>query len=187
MNAGPSSLLVLGGARSGKSRHALAEALARGGRVAVVATAEALDAEMAARICRHRRERPASWLIVEEPIELVGALRRLAGTVDTVIVDCLTLWVANHLERGLTDGSVVANAEALAKLLAERPYFLILVSNEVGQGVHPETAEGLRFRDLLGLVNQIVAQAADRVLLMVAGLPLPLKERISHERTPEAP
>jgi len=183
----PASILILGGARSGKSRYALAQSQARGGRVGVVATAEPLDAEMAARIARHRRERPGSWLTVEEPLELVATLRRLAHSVDTVLVDCLTLWVSNHLQRGLTDESVSANAEALAKLVAERPYSLILVSNEVGQGVHPPTAEGLRFRDLLGLVNQTVAQAADRVVLMVAGLPLTLKDQIPHDRASEAP
>ncbi len=152
-----------------------------------MATAEALDAEMAARIARHRRERPASWLTVEEPLELVEALRRLVGPADTVLVDCLTLWVSNQLQRGLVDESIVAGAEALARLLGERPYSLILVSNEVGQGVHPETADGLRFRDLLGVVNQTVAQAADQVVLMVAGLPLTLKDRVPHDRASEAP
>lgn len=155
--------------------------------MAVVATAEPLDAEMAARIARHRRERPASWVTVEEPMELPATLRRLVGTVDTVLVDCLTLWVSNQLQRGLSDESIVANGEALAKLLAERAYSLVLVSNEVGQGVHPETASGLRFRDLLGVVNQAVAQAVDRVVLMVAGLPLTLKDRISCEPPSEAP
>jgi adenosylcobinamide kinase/adenosylcobinamide-phosphate guanylyltransferase len=183
----PSSLLILGGARSGKSRYAVAQALAGGPRVAVVATAEALDADMVARIRRHREDRPHSWLTVEEPVELVGALRRVAGTADTVLVDCLTLWVANQLQRGLADETILAGGEALAKFVGERPYSLILVSNEVGQGVHPETASGLRFRDLLGAVNQTVAQAADRVVLMVAGLPLGLKDQAFHERPPEAP
>lgn len=142
---------------------------------------------MAARIARHRRERPQSWLTVEEPLELVAALRRLAASVETVFVDCLTLWVSNQLGRGLADEALLANAEALAKLVAERPCSLILVSNEVGLGVHPETAEGLRFRDLLGLVNRSVAGAADRVVLMVAGLPLLLKDQIPHDRASEAP
>lgn len=142
---------------------------------------------MAARIARHRRERPQSWLTVEEPLEIVAALRRLAGLAETVLVDCLTLWVSNQIGRGLADETLLANAEALAKLVAERPCSLILVSNEVGLGVHPETTEGLRFRDLLGLVNQSVAQAADRVVLMVAGLPLTLKDQIPHDRASEAP
>ncbi len=182
-----SSLIILGGARSGKSRYAVARARAGGPRAAVVATAEALDADMAARVRRHRAERPASWLTIEEPIELVAALRGLADKADAVLVDCLTLWVANQLQRGLAEEAIPAGGEALAKFLAERPYFLVLVSNEVGQGVHPETASGLRFRDLLGAVNQTVAQAADQVVLMVAGLPLTLKDQPLHERPPEAP
>ena len=117
MTAHPSSLLILGGARSGKSRYAVAQALAGAPRVAVVATAEALDADMAARIRRHREDRPRSWLTVEEPVELVGALRRLGGTADTVLVDCLTLWVANQLQRGLADETILAGGEALAKFV----------------------------------------------------------------------
>lgn len=178
------SFVILGGARSGKSAYALG--LARGrGRVAFVATAEALDRDMAARIERHRRERPASWLTVEAPVELVSALRRLAGRADLVVVDCLTLWVANSLQRGMDDAAVLAEAEALAKLVAERHFSLILVSNEVGLGVHPESALGLRFRDLLGLVNQRVAAAADQVLLMVAGYPLTLKAGRVYEPSTE--
>ena len=187
MIVAPASILILGGARSGKSRYALRRVQASGGRVAVVATAEPLDPEMAARIARHRRERPASWHTVEEPLELVAALRRLAGSVDTVLVDCLTLWVSNHLQRGLADESALVNAEALANFLAERPYAMVLVSNEVGQGVHPETASGLRFRDLLGVVNQTVARAADEVVLMVAGLPLAIKDEKPRYRSLDAP
>jgi adenosylcobinamide kinase/adenosylcobinamide-phosphate guanylyltransferase len=175
VTAGPSSLLVLGGARSGKSRYAVARARALPGRIAVVATAEALDADMAARIARHRRERPASWLTVEEPLDLPGALRRLGDRADTVLVDCLTLWVSNLIQRGEPDEAVLEQADGLAKLVAERPFSLVLVSNEVGLGVHPETATGLRFRDLLGAVNQTLAAAADEVVLLAAGLPLALK------------
>ena len=165
----------------------MAQALAGGPRVAVVATAEALDADMAARIRRHREDRPRSWLTVEEPVELVGALRRLASTADTVLVDCLTLWVANQLQQGLSTDAILTAGEALAKFVEERPCSLILVSNEVGGGVHPETASGLRFRDLLGALNQTVAQAADRAVLMVAGLPLRLKDQPFYEHRPQAP
>lgn len=170
----PSSLLVLGGARSGKSRFALAQYPA-GARVAFVATAEAGDADMAGRIARHRAERPAGWTTVEEPVALAGVVAALVGRVDAAIVDCLTLWVANRLLRGDPDKVILDEAYAVAALAARRPIGLTLVSNEVGLGVHPETADGLRFRDLLGLVNQRLAAACDRVVLMVAGLPVTVK------------
>jgi adenosylcobinamide kinase/adenosylcobinamide-phosphate guanylyltransferase len=192
-----SSHLVLGGARSGKSRHA--QELARGHRrVALVATAEALDADMAARIDRHRAERARSWLTVESPQDPVGACRRLAGSVDVAVVDCLTLWVSNRLLSGDDHAAILAGADDMASLCRERTLSLVLVSNEVGGGVHPSTRDGLQFRDLLGLVNQRVAAAADRVTLMVAGIPMTVKgdvaapepthaETTAHERAPEAP
>ena len=191
------SHLVLGGARSGKSRHA--QDLVRGHRrVALVATAEALDADMAARIASHRAERSPDWLTVESPRDPVGACRRLAGSVDVAILDCLTLWVSNRLLDGHDQAAIVAGADDLASLCREGALSLVLVSNEVGEGVHPSTRDGLRFRDVLGLVNQRVAAAADRVTLMVAGIPLLVKsgapaavpvraEASIHEPAPEAP
>ncbi|HLC41058.1 MAG TPA: bifunctional adenosylcobinamide kinase/adenosylcobinamide-phosphate guanylyltransferase [Methylomirabilota bacterium] len=171
----PRSTLILGGARSGKSRYAIEQALATGGRVAFIATAEALDAEMARRIAHHRRERPAHWVTVEAPTDLVGAVQDLTSRVDTLIIDCLTIWVANRCQRESADDALLADADALADLVKARRVTMLLVSNEVGQGVHPETELGLRFRDLLGVVNQRVAAAADQVVLMVAGLPVTAK------------
>jgi adenosylcobinamide kinase/adenosylcobinamide-phosphate guanylyltransferase len=169
-----SSLLIVGGARSGKSRFAV-EGLAHRGRIVFVATAEARDEEMAKRIARHRAERPSHWTTVEEPVDLVRALRGLEGTADGIVVDCLTLWVANRLLRGDGDEAILDGASALGELIGRRRSSLTLVSNEVGEGVHPETASGLRFRDLLGSVNQRVAAACDGVVLMVAGIPLTVK------------
>ncbi len=183
----PSSVLILGGARSGKSRYALDRARALEGPTALVATAQALDAEMALRIQRHKAERPPDWLTVEEPLELVVALRGLVGRVQVAVVDCLTLWVANRFRKEPLDEPILAEAANLAKLLAERHYHAILVSNEVGLGVHPETTVGLRFRDLLGLVNQEIAAGADQVIWMAAGLPVTLKDQRPHERPLEAP
>jgi adenosyl cobinamide kinase/adenosyl cobinamide phosphate guanylyltransferase len=183
----PASVLILGGARSGKSRYALDRARSLTGPTAFVATAQALDPDMALRIQRHKAERPASWLTVEAPIELVVALRRLVGRVQVIVVDCLTLWVANRLQREASDEPILSEAADIAKLLNEHLYHAILVSNEVGLGVHPETRAGLRFRDLLGLVNQRIAAASDQVVWMTAGLPLMLKDSIPHERPPEAP
>ncbi len=170
-----SSLLILGGARSGKSRFAGAGLPARG-RVTVVATAEAGDADMAARIARHQADRSPHWRTLEAPLDLVPALGEAARAADVVIVDCLTLWVANLMARGDGDEAILKEADALAALAAAPAADLRIVSNEAGLGVHPATADGLRFRDLLGLVNQRVAAACARVVLMVAGLPHMLKD-----------
>ena len=171
------TLLVLGGARAGKSAYAQARAAELGDRVAYVATAEARDAEMAARIAHHRAARPPGWATIEAPLAVGEAVAQLEGKADVVVVDCLTLWVANLLERdpALADEALLAEAGRLAVPGARRATSLVLVSNEVGGGVHPETALGRRFRDALGLVNQLMAGVADEVVLLVAGCPLWLK------------
>ena len=170
-----STTLILGGARSGKSRFALGVPSARA-RVAFVATAVAGDEEMLERIERHRAERPAHWRTLEEPCELVVAVRDASANADLVIVDCLTVWVANLMLRGDPDEQILKQADELAALLGLRPADLTLVSNEVGLGVHPDTEDGRHFRDLLGTVNQRLAAAVDRVVLMVAGVPLVVKD-----------
>jgi len=160
--------VLLGGARSGKS--ALAQRLAGrwDGPVTVLATGQARDAEMAERIARHRAARPAGWRTVEEPLELEAALA--AAPADTfVVVDCLTLWVANLLERGLADGQVEERARSAAAAAAARAAPTVAVSNEVGAGIVPADALARRYRDLLGQVNAGWAAAADRALLLVAG------------------
>ena len=184
-----SSHLIVGGARSGKSRHCLHLARPLDARIAFVATAQPGDADMAARIARHRAERPSSWLTVEEPFDLPAACGRLTGRADLLLVDCLTLWVSNRLLRGDDDKTILRGADDLAAFMAAREASLLIVSNEVGAGVHPPTAAGLRFQDLLGLVNQRVAQAADRVTLMVAGIPLTVKNPSGKGTTdtPESP
>jgi adenosylcobinamide kinase / adenosylcobinamide-phosphate guanylyltransferase len=185
------SLFIVGGARSGKSRFAL-ERIRSGERIVFVATAEARDEDMARRIARHRAERPSHWTTVEEPLDLVARLRKLEGTCDAFVVDCLTLWVANRLLRGDGDASILDEAEAFARLIGRRRSTFTVVSNEVGEGVHPETAAGLRFRDVLGGVNQRVAAACDTVVLMVAGIPLTVKTspataRANDDATLQAP
>ena len=191
MTAVSSSHLVLGGARSGKSRHALELAARHGGRVAFLATARARDSDMAARIARHRAERPAGWTTLEEAQDVVAAGRRAAATHDLLVVDCVTVWVANLMERGDDDAAVLAAADGLADLVRARLLSTVIVSNEVGEGVHPPTELGRRFRDLLGFANQRLASAADHVTLMVAGLPLAVKDSpvlpARPERAHEAP
>jgi len=185
--------LILGGVRSGKSRLALrlAAEMPRGSRGAFLATARALDGDMEARIARHRAERPAGWGTLEEPYDVVSACASLAGRVDVVVLDCMTLWVANLLLRGDEEKSILAAADALAGFLAERRFSLIIVSNEVGAGVHPPTEVGLKFRDALGSVNQRIAAAVDRVSYVVAGLAVTIKDlplpEDRRERAPEAP
>jgi adenosyl cobinamide kinase/adenosyl cobinamide phosphate guanylyltransferase len=159
--------VLLGGARSGKSALAVRLAADTGRPVTFIATGEARDAEMAARIELHRRERPAGWTTVEEPVDLRGALER-APEEDAVVVDCLSLWVANLLERGLEPDDVAAVAAARAAPT-------IAVSNEVGLGIVPATELGRVFRDLLGRVNAAWVEASDRALFVVAGRALELR------------
>ena len=165
--------LLLGGARSGKS--ALAERLAAGwdGPVTVVVTAQARDAEMAERIRRHRAQRPAGWQTVEEPLDLEAALAKAPAEAQ-VLLDCLTLWVSNLLEQGLTDEQVSKRARSAAAAAAAREAPTVVVSNEVGSGIVPADPLSRRFRDLLGQVNAAWAAAADQTLLLVAGQALPL-------------
>jgi adenosylcobinamide kinase / adenosylcobinamide-phosphate guanylyltransferase len=165
--------LLLGGARSGKS--ALAQRLAGrfDGPVCVLVTGQPRDAEMAERIARHRVARPAGWATVEEPLELEAALAATpAGAF--VILDCLTLWVANLLEQGLADRDIEARSRAAAAAAAARTAPTVAVSNEVGSGIVPAAALARRYRDLLGQVNAGWAAAADRALLLVAGRAVPL-------------
>jgi adenosylcobinamide kinase/adenosylcobinamide-phosphate guanylyltransferase len=167
--------LVLGGARSGKSAfaQAAAEAMAAesGGRLVMVATAQAFDSEMVERIDRHRQDRGPAWTTLEAPLDLAGALDGL-GAGDVVVVDCLTLWLSNLM---LEERDVAA---AVAQLVAGVERFegrLWLVSNEVGFGIVPDNALARRFRDEAGRLHQALAQAADAVTLVVAGLTLRLK------------
>jgi adenosylcobinamide kinase/adenosylcobinamide-phosphate guanylyltransferase len=169
--------LILGGVRSGKSREALrvAASLPPGSRACFLATAQALDADMQARIARHQAERPQGWTTVEEPYDIVRACERLSDRCDVVVLDCLTLWVSNLLLRGDKDAAILDAADALARHAGLRRLSLVIVSNEVGAGVHPPTEIGLRFRDVLGEVNQCLAAAVDRVTYMVAGVPMTIK------------
>jgi adenosylcobinamide kinase/adenosylcobinamide-phosphate guanylyltransferase len=168
--------LVLGGVRSGKSRYAqqLAE---YADNVLFVATAEVRDdSEMRAKIERHRSERPVHWKTVEEPIELARVLTDSFGDSQVILIDCLTLFVSNILERfGEHATANHPEIDVLCSILAQARCPVILVSNEVGSGVVPAYALGRRFRDLVGELNQRVASVADNVLFMVAGLPLVLK------------
>jgi len=166
--------LILGGVRSGKSRHAGSLADAYGCAVTLIATATALDDEMAARIDAHRRSRPSHWEVVEEPLRLSAALRAVAAPQRVIIVDCLTLWLTNLLCR---DDPKMLHDETrqLLEALPALPGHCVLVGNEVGLGIIPVNALARRFADAAGSLHQDLAALCDRVAFMVAGLPLPVK------------
>ncbi len=166
--------LLIGGARAGKSRIASRLAGEAGDDVYVIATAEALDDEMSARIAIHRAERPPAWTVVEEPIELREALERVPERA-AVIIDCLTLWVANLIGRNASDDHIAAETEACAAAAAARRGTSVVVTNEVGAGIVPAAAVARRYRDVLGRVNSVWAHEADRALLVVAGRTLELE------------
>ncbi|WP_152221500.1 bifunctional adenosylcobinamide kinase/adenosylcobinamide-phosphate guanylyltransferase [Pseudomonas sp. SCB32] len=166
--------LILGGARSGKSRLAERLALESGLPVTYVATAQAGDGEMSARILQHRARRPAQWGLVEEPLALADALERLAGPERCVLVDCLTLWVTNLLI--FEDGwRLRGEIDALLEVLPRLPGRIILVSNETGLGVVPLGELSRRYVDEAGWLHQSLAEVSERVVFTVAGLPMVLK------------
>lgn len=170
-------VLILGGARSGKSRYAvhLAEKWFR--KPLYLATAEALDEEMAERIEIHKKARGTRWSCTEEPLDVAGVLRRLPAEHDGVLLDCVTLWLSNVLIREGEDGFQQRRKELLSALRNVR-HGVILVSNEVGMGIVPEAELGRKFRDLAGRLNQDLAAEADMVVLVTAGLPSILKGEI---------
>jgi adenosylcobinamide kinase / adenosylcobinamide-phosphate guanylyltransferase len=165
-------VLILGGARSGKSRYGERLAEESGLNPVYLATGEADDEEMAARIAAHRARRGPAWRTVEEPLDLEGALDREAAPRRALLVDCLTLWLSNIMAAGAAIEQRIAGLDVAASRL---PGLVVFVSNEVGLGLVPETALGRAFRDAQGRLNQAMAEACDRVVLMVAGLPLVLK------------
>ena len=192
--------LILGGARSGKSSWAEQLAGQSEPKVLFVATATAGDDEMAERIASHQARRPALWRTVEEPERMRHVIELHALPGETVVVDCLTMWVSAVMLNAIApegdadsvaqatwsaiEASLVDELKSLCTLARERDLSLILVSNEVGMGIVPATPLGRHFRDILGRVNQAVAETADAVILMVAGLPFDLKRAAGDTPTP---
>tara|TARA_R110002012_G_scaffold38949_2_gene108099 strand:- start:419 stop:949 length:531 start_codon:yes stop_codon:yes gene_type:complete len=173
-SSGPVTL-VLGGARSGKSRHAETICRDAGGALIYVATAEAYDDEMKARIAQHRSDRAQDgWQTIEEPKDLAGILQREAAPGRVLLVDCLTLWLTNHL---LAESDIEAEIDRLCAAVSASPGDIVLVANEVGFGIVPENKLARAFRDHAGRLNQRMAAIADRVTLVVAGLPVRVKGR----------
>lgn len=169
----PGYTFLLGGARSGKSSLAQQMAEHQPHPVCVVATAQPIDGDMAARIARHRADRPADWTTVEEPLDVAEAVRNAEGF---LIIDCLTVWLGNALHHGWTDDRVMDEVDDVVDALRTRSTSAVVVSNEVGLGVHPETPLGRAYRDLLGHVNTRVARGAAESHLLVAGRILTLED-----------
>lgn len=172
--------LVLGGARSGKSRYALDLAGTFPSPRLYMATAEAGDEEMRARIAQHRRTRGEGWDTVEAPLDLAAALGRAEGRYKVILVDCLTLWLSNWLIRGGDRAELERVCGELAAEVEKATTPTILVSNEVGWGIVPDNPLAREFRDRAGWLHQLLSAAADLVVLLVAGLPLILKS--AHEK-----
>ena len=171
MAAANSLTFVLGGARSGKSTYAETLVSNQAAPWVYIATAKAYDDEMRQRIAEHRARRGEGWETVDAPLDLVGALRAVPDGCP-VLVDCLTLWLTNHM---LADGEVAVECSRLADTLSRPRGPWVVVSNEVGLGIVPDNALARHFRDAAGRLNQQVASVADTVLMMVAGLPLKVK------------
>jgi adenosylcobinamide kinase/adenosylcobinamide-phosphate guanylyltransferase len=176
--------LVLGGARSGKSRYAQ-ECASTFERVTFIATACAGDAEMRRKIDQHQHDRPANWKTVEAPMNLQGAIYSEAGKADILVVDCLTFYVFNVMSAkkdGNGGGAYHRHIREICDAILASKASVIAVSNEVGSGIVPAYRSGRIYRDLLGQLNQRIAQIADKVILMVAGVPLTVKASASKVR-----
>ena len=166
---------ITGGVRSGKSYFAEQIASSWKTEVVFLATAEAIDDDMTVRIINHRKSRPPEWLTIEEPIDVSGALDRIPSSRD-VIIDCLTVWVGNLFHHGMPAENIESRAHRLVECLALRDGRTVVVSNEVGMGIHPESEMGRQYRDCLGRVNSIVAAGSASTVFMSAGKAMILQD-----------
>jgi adenosylcobinamide kinase/adenosylcobinamide-phosphate guanylyltransferase len=169
------SYFITGGARSGKSAFAEKLANSHAGRRAFIATAQALDPEMAARIEKHRKDRGNAWDTFEEPLAIAELLKKLSSAYDVVLLDCLTLWLSNVMAHTAGDGAVTSRSEELVMTIKDFGGVCIVVSNEVGLGIVPDNPLARKFRDFAGMLNQKVAQAADEAYFIAAGMPVKIK------------
>ncbi len=188
-------IFIIGGARSGKSSFALKEASRFSGRKAYIATAEPLDEEMRDRIEAHKEQRGKDWDTYEEPLKISGLIKKIEDSYRTIVVDCLTLWLSNvllsgleitnaidHLRKVLAGAKCCLSRKQITGLLSDRATghvipSIYLISNEVGMGIVPENEAARRFSDMAGTLNQEIADIADEVYVVVAGIPLKIKEK----------
>jgi len=170
-------ILILGGARSGKSSFAVSLAAGKSKNIAFVATAIGIDGEMKRRIRAHKDARPEHWLTLEAPYDIEAALRAMPEKTKVVIIDCLTIHITNLIMNKLTDESIFRRISGLFAFIKKSRLTVMIVSNEVGLGLVPNTPLGRRFRDLAGAVNKLAAQEADQAYFLVSGIPLNLKSK----------
>lgn len=168
-------IFITGGCRSGKSRHALDYANRHFSKKLFLATSEVLDEEMAQRIENHKKVRGPEWQTIEEPVEIVNKIKEYGADGKVILIDCLTLWLYNLLMRWDNDSRIIDETDKLINIIKQNPASFILVSNEVGMGIVPADPLSRRYRDLLGTMNQRIAEALDTVIFMVSGIPLFLK------------
>ncbi|UCD15200.1 MAG: bifunctional adenosylcobinamide kinase/adenosylcobinamide-phosphate guanylyltransferase [Candidatus Omnitrophota bacterium] len=168
---------IIGGARSGKSRFASETAKKAAGKVAFVATSQALDKEMEERIQLHKKIRPPTWQTFEEFKDIAPLIKRIGNQFDTIIIDCLTLYVSNLLLEGAEDNTIEKGVSSLIEEIKQIKSDVFIVSNEVGLGVVPDNRLARRFRDLAGRINQLVATRSDEVTFIACGIPMALKRR----------
>jgi len=168
-------IFITGGCRSGKSRFALDYANQHFSKKLFLATCEVLDEEMAQRIENHKKVRGPEWQTIEEPIEIVNKIREYGGDGEVILIDCLTLWLYNLLMKWDNDLRIIDETDKLINFIKQSKISFILVSNEVGMGIVPADPLSRRYRDLLGTINQRIAEALDTVIFMVSGIPIFLK------------
>lgn len=168
-------ILVTGGTRSGKSGYALKLAESQRRKIVYIATAVGLDSEMKKRIALHKKTRRKDWTTIEEPSDILKAVKKISERDVVVILDCLTLLLSNLMLKGIRDGEIFDRIKSIAGALKKSFALSIIVTNEVGSGIVPENKPARRFRDLQGRANQIVSQEADCVYLLVSGVPVKIK------------
>mgnify|MGYP001573087833 CR=1 FL=1 len=171
------NILITGGCRSGKSRHALSLSNDHPGRKVYLATAESLDKEMAKRIAKHKKERGKNWVTIEEPIDIASVIAREDNKSELIVLDCLTLWVSNLLMEDLSATNIIKRVKQLIKICTESKATIALIKNEVGGGIVPDNRLARDFRDISGESNQLIAKAFDEVVHMVSGIPVIIKNK----------
>jgi len=170
-------IFILGGIKSGKSKFAVSLAKKLKRRTVFIATGKACDKEMKEKICKHKKLRPKSWKVIEEGTNLISLLPKLKKY-QVILIDCLSFWIANLLEKGLKDKEIQKQIKQLAKEIKNLRVVLILVSNDVGSSLVSENKLGRRFQNLVGYANQIMAESADEVFYLQAGIALKIKDKI---------